>query len=489
MDEFRQSTLLVGKLASIGWCCVLFLSSGFDSCWGSEVAPGFVQLTDPAGMYSANFPTFEQTQAPVVTEPETAQPPFIESWEDSEALDDAGPELRLQKLHDLLEDNVATKTVIQYIGQYYVNAHGGLSTNHGRYRGDFDIWTYTDTGKAGWWENGTIGLYFQATHGQTLTREETGDYMFYSLLETFPRRNDVNQLGEAWYEHSFFDEQLTVRVGKLDGYLYLAYQEMSDGFLNTAFTLIPPTPLPSWPLQVLGVYSKYISESGVELRLASYESKDVGPQYFLLSTGDRGIITFGELIVPWKTFGDDTEGSTRFGMWYDTQDFSEISGGPGRVLNGNYGIYLGTQRMLFEESGCGSNAPGDCSTSGQLHRCDEEDDEADDELVQGLYAFVQYGWAPSDRNPLFQFYGGGIAYRGLIPRRDDDLIGLGFGRGNFGDESYQLNGSTYEAVIECFYRWQTRKSLYIQPNLQYIANTGGNGRDSFPIGLQFIQKL
>lgn len=482
----------------VWWRVCLLLLGMIGAAAGGESAPGIVELRDPERVFPEGQPSSSGQQghsmqqvhpgqhpAPWVSL-ETAAPILEEGKTEAEG---EGPELRLQGLHDWLEEEAATTAIIQYIGQYYVNARGGLSTSNGRYRGNFDIWLYTDTEKSGLWENGTVGLYFQATHGQTLTREETGDYFFYSLLETLPLRNDVTQLGELWYEHRFFDEKLSIRAGKLDGYLYLAFQEMSDGFLNTAFTLIPPTPLPSWPFQVLGVYSKYVSDSGVEVRVASYESKDAGPQYFLPYTGDRGMMTFVEGVVPWEALGDEAAGSLRGGMWYDTQSFQEITTGPARVLEGNYGVYAGMQRLLFEEEECATSVPTDCSTDwsvGEGEGCEEEESE---EPAQGLYGFVQYGWAPSDRNPLFQFFGGGVVYRGLLPGRDDDLAGLGYGYGKFGWESYETSGLTYEAVVETFYRWQTRKSLYLQPNLQYIANSGGNGRDSFPVGMQFIQKF
>lgn len=476
--------VLLGTMLLLGW----------ETSGRGESAPGIVELTDPSGAFREA--AFQQPASPeIIPDPAIIPPATMHEFPaqvfDPEAQDDLeeeAAELPLQKLHDILEEKGATTAVVQYTGQYYINAHGGISTNNGRFRGNLDVWLYTDTEKSGLWENGTIGMYFQATHGRTLTRTEVGDYMFYSLLETLPRKNDVTQLGELWYEHTFLDEALSIRAGKLDGYLYLAFQEMSEGFLNTAFTLIPPTPLPSWPFQVLGVYSKYVAESGVEVRIASYESKDVGPQYFLPYVGDSGVITFGEFVVPWEALGDDTGGSSRFGIWYDTQDFYSLAPGPTQVLEGNYGFYAGTQRMLYEESNCewekcDQHQAGDEEEAG----CGEEEEA--EPPPQGLYAFFQYGWAPSDRNPLYQFFGGGIAYRGLLPRRDQDLIGLGYANGMFGVESELLNGSTKEVVIETFYRWQTRRSLMVQPNLQYIANSGGNGRDSFPVGLQFIQKF
>lgn len=468
----------------------------------SPVLPGRASLLPELSLPQTVFPVDGEVSSTPPASTETKSPTVaasnapLETEDAEQKLEESDAAwLPLKGLHERLEECRGTTFIAQYIGQVYHNARGGLSTNTTRFRGNFDLWTYIDTQKNGWWEDGTIGLYLQATHGRTLTRDDTGDYMFYSLLETLPRRNDVTQLGEFWYEHKFLDDKLSIRGGRLDGYLYLAYQEMTDGFLNTAFTLIPPTPLPSWPFQVFGGYAKYRYDSGVEWRFACYESKDAGPQYFLPSVGDRGVITFGEIIVPWAAVGDETAGSYRVGAFYDTQVFQAISTGPAQLVKGNYGVYAGAQRMLYVEKSCDtadkqeSDKDKSDTTDSSQGSCSQQKQDSDDKPQQGLQAFVQVGWAPSDRNPLFQFFGFGLSYRGLLPCRDEDLVGLGYGNGMFGDESTAVNGATYEAVVETFYRWQTRYNLIVQPNLQFIANTGGNGRDSFPVGLQFIQKF
>lgn len=400
--------------------------------------------------------------------------------------------LLFQPLHKFAEEDLGLKTSTQYIGQFYKNTRGGLSTSPPQYRGNFDFSITADTEKLGMWEGGKFYLYTQDTHGKSLTARQTGDYMFYSLLETFPKPDDVNQLGELWYEHQWQDGKLVARAGRLDGYLYFANQELTEGFLNSSFTLIPPTTLPAWPFQVLGFYTKYRFDSGVEVKYAIYDSWHVGPQYFLNPVGDRGVINFTELMIPTQLLGVGKEkyGSIRVGAWYDTQKLDTISVDDTQTVKGNYGFYVAAQQMLIPEK---STGPSDDKESKAESIRDQNLDESTardkTRFAQGLAIFAQYGWAPADRNYLFQYYGAGLVYRGLFRGRDEDIIGLGFGTGLFGDQTYEVDGSTFESAVEFFYRIQLTPNIILQPDIQYIANSGGAGKDSFPVGLHFILTL
>jgi porin len=100
---------------------------------------------------------------------------------------------------------------------------------------------------------------------------------------------------------------------------------------------------------------------------------------------------------------------------------------------------------------------------------------------QGLYFFSLINFAPKYNNPLPFYFQTGLVYKGLIPTRDQDQIGVAFAYGNYSyykqlaDERRGRTTQVYEAVLEFDYRIQVNKWFYAQPVLQYIIRPNGTG--------------
>ena len=95
---------------------------------------------------------------------------------------------------------------------------------------------------------------------------------------------------------------------------------------------------------------------------------------------------------------------------------------------------------------------------------------------QGLGLFARFGYADEDVNPISWFWSVGLRYRGLLPGRPDDVLGLG---------SYQaIRSSRFrdtvapdfdrETGIELYYRFDPLPWLAVTPDLQYIVNPGAS---------------
>ena len=113
---------------------------------------------------------------------------------------------------------------------------------------------------------------------------------------------------------------------------------------------------------------------------------------------------------------------------------------------------------------------------------------------QGLYFFSLINAAPSYNNALPFYFQTGLIYKGLIPTRDADQLGVAFAYGNYSYNQIQAEqnkgdfvNQIYEAVLEFDYRVQVNKWAYIQPNLQYIIRPGGTGQvqNDTVLGFQF----
>jgi porin len=100
---------------------------------------------------------------------------------------------------------------------------------------------------------------------------------------------------------------------------------------------------------------------------------------------------------------------------------------------------------------------------------------------QGLYFFSLINFAPKYNNALPFYFQTGLVYKGLIPGRDQDQLGVAFAYGNYSyykqiaDEQRGRTTQVYEAVLEFDYRIQVNKWFYAQPVLQYIIRPNGTG--------------
>ena len=103
----------------------------------------------------------------------------------------------------------------------------------------------------------------------------------------------------------------------------------------------------------------------------------------------------------------------------------------------------------------------------------------------GVGVFARVMGAPGDRN-LINFYTDfGVTWKGAIPGRSGDTLGLGFGLARISDTAVQLDKDTraatggaypirrHESVLELTYQALITPWLVVQPTAQYIFNLNG----------------
>ncbi len=95
---------------------------------------------------------------------------------------------------------------------------------------------------------------------------------------------------------------------------------------------------------------------------------------------------------------------------------------------------------------------------------------------QGLGAFFQVAQAAQDININPWYFGGGIRYKGLIPDRDEDVLGFGLAMAYFGSSYRALTPGTEqsERTFELSYRALISPWLALTPDLQYVLDPSGN---------------
>ncbi len=257
------------------------------------------------------------------------------------------------------------------------------------------------------------------------------------------------------------DGRVYFKIGRQDANADFGFADLAGDFVNSSFTTNPTIPLNVWPTQSQGISTFAELTDSLTLGVGVYESNKWAQFWGDVVPGSQGVMTMGHL--EWKTqIGPERQlpGTWRAGAWVDSSNWLEISATPTVVYGHNYGFWCSGDQLLFKEE----------------YGTDDE---------QGLGAFFEFGWAPGDRNFLQEYYGGGLVYRGLIRGRDNDSLGAGVANVRFGGATQTRDELFYETSVELFYRAQLTEFIVLQPDLQYIANPGGNGRDSIFTGIRF----
>jgi len=350
---------------------------------------------------------------------------------------------------------------LTYTGEVFSNLHGGLNSDDAtEYRGNVDLTVSLDTQALGLWPGGAFFFYLQNGHGRGITEEYVGDFQVISNLDA----HDFTQISEYWIGQSLFGDRVWIKLGKQDANADFCALYYGVDFVHSSFGVIPTVPMPTFPDPALGAAAFVTLAERLTLGAGVYDgASDRGRFGFDTAfDGDGGGFGLVELTLHTSLI-DDTwyAGAYRIGVWYHSGDVEEITGdSEPESFSHNHGIYLAFDQLLFAEP-------------------------AEPEGTQGLAAFAQFGWAPGDRNELGHYLGGGLIYTGAIPNRDQDVLGVGVAHVRFSDRVRRLDGRTHETAVELFYKVWLTPWLILQPDLQFIANPGGNGKDAVAAGLRF----
>ena len=371
-----------------------------------------------------------------------------------------------------------------WFGALPSNVKGGFKVGS-EWQGGLLMTLNLDSQKLAGYHGGNFGvssLYIHNTRDFSPTH--IGDFNKVSLLD-FP---DTFRLWELYYEQKFLSDRVSLKFGQLaidrDFILPEFYNSLAGiTFLNQTF-FYPTLAFNVWDVAGLprghhALASTPYGAPGVRLRVDATERwvAQVGAYDGLPDTsysGTRvnlnekeGALLYFELGYRLNQAKSDTglKANYKLGAYYHTDDFQDMNqaalaafgafGGPVRQHSGTYGIYFLADQQLYQETG------------------------RDDPASQGLVGFFRVAGAPADRN-LTQFgIDGGLVYKGLIPSRDWDTLGLAGSYLEMSDDfadAYSAVGlprPDYEAAIELSYKAQLTAWWTLQPSLQYTFHPGG----------------
>jgi porin len=354
---------------------------------------------------------------------------------------------------------------------YQQNMRGGLSTNDGRGRlaGSYDVEMTTDLKRLLGIENAELYTHVEGWWPKTEGIDSVSTGSYFGVNGDAGTR-DAAVVTELWYQQFFMDGDLTMRAGKMD--LTGGFEcsgcpvsfdcnpyanDETQQFLNSSLVNNPTIPFPVYTLGVAAHYAPgndwYVTaaaaDSQGDYRETGFRTAFHDEDYFfyIAETG----------ITPrLDSSRGPLQGIYALGVWYrpEPSAISVPEGEDEKYYRDNTGIYVNCGQMVMKET-------------------------EDDNDTQGLGTFFRYGYAPSSRNDMTQFYSAGVSYQGLLDGRDNDVLAVGMSRGYFSDGAARVYTEDSETVFETFYNIEMSKWMTVTPSVQYVADPSSvdNGRE------------
>lgn len=349
---------------------------------------------------------------------------------------------------------------IKTIAAMMVNAHGGRETRNGHDAGgSYDVDLVLDLEKLFDLKGGSFLMRAKGQWGG-----EASDFDAEKIGGLFRTNSDAGEeepiFIDKWhYAQKLMDDRVEIRLGRLDIIkdlidLSWVMGDEDTKFLNQA--LVRNATIPSAKALAAYVQAEVIDDLYIRALVADAQSQ-VRQTNFNTAFHDEDWFRV-HLELGWmpkfETSRGALKGSYRLGGWYDPngkQHFDNRSRrGALRTETGDCGVYVGIDQMVYKE------VP------------DAKDN-------QGLSVAARYGWAPEATNRTEHFWAVAMAYEGLIPERDKDVLGVGVAQGILSSDFRRFVAPTAdrETVFEMYYSWQVTPWLTISPDFQFIANPGG----------------
>jgi porin len=347
---------------------------------------------------------------------------------------------------------------IQLIAHYVSETAANDSGLHGRgvaYAQQIDFGVSFDLGKLGVWDDAIARLAMSDRAGRNLASDKTGGDFAYQEIYGQGQNLRIDEISIEKTARS-----LALKVGFYPLGNEFATLPYVCNFQNVAFCGHPQS-LPAdsgWsdgPAGRWGARLLWRISDSVQARVGVF---DVNPRvtlggggFKLDLSGSTGVILPVEIGYQLGKKPSDYGGTYKLGAYYDTSAAGDV-GLPGRTVSGRYGFYAEAAQQVFK--------------TGPDRR-------------EGLALFAVYTRGDKATARYVDYFEAGAAYRGLIPGRDLDLLGVGWVRGDFNPRlqaERRVRGvaaQTRDELVEFNYAIQLPPSLTLRPGLQYDFNPGG----------------
>ena len=360
-----------------------------------------------------------------------------------------------------------------YTAEVWGNTAGGLRTGS-VYTGLLDFGSELDLEKLTGWRGARASTTWLWLSGRDASQDLVGNFLTISNIAGF----DTLRCAELWLEQDLLDEQISLRVGQITADSEFLVSDYGGLFINAEFgwcALVGsnmPNGGAAFPVGAPGLRLAYSPNESFTFVSGAYQgnvfAQDVNRYGFRWRLdAQNGFTWMNEAQFYWGK-SDACRvlpGFLKLGAWLQSGQYADALAES--TSSGNSGYYLVLDQMLFRENG-----------------------EGDPKGDEGLGVFGRTGFTPPDRNAVDFFFDMGFAYKGPIPGRSDDSIGLAYGFAALSPDARKDigaaggDGAVSEMVLEATYQCVLAPWCILQPDAQLIVNPGGDNAapNAFVIG-------
>lgn len=361
--------------------------------------------------------------------------------------------------------------------------------------GLLDLEIDVDLGPLVGWQGALLHTNLFQIHGAGLSRGTLDNIITVSGIEALPS----SRVYELSFEQKLFDDRFSLRFGQLAADTEFAVTQTGTVFVNSTFgwpnnmAVVIPSGGPIYPLAVPGVRAKVVPNANFSLQVGVFDGDPAGPARSGAGpdpqrrnrTGTNFRTNDPALVIAEAAYAYNIEpgstgeaGTVTLGGWHHFGRFDSLrfdgnrvplaspdSTGIARRFRGDSGLYGIIDQTIYREP---------------------------DDPNDGASVFVRVAGGPSDRNLIDLYVDAGIAYKGLVPGRSDDTVGIAFALSRvsrtaraFDTDTILATGApgprrSSEAVLEATYQAVLGPGVTVQPDVQYIFRPSGgiaNPRD------------
>lgn len=359
----------------------------------------------------------------------------------------------------------------QYIAEVWGNPVGGLS--HGAvYTGQMSFQGNIDLQKLLGWRGANFSTRWYWLSGHDISAEYVGNNFGVSNISGSP----AVRMNELWFQQNFLGDQISIRVGQMGADSEFHVSTHAVVFLNGALSWSPcistnlPNGGPVYPMSSPGIRLSLTPVSWFSYLGAVFQgnpfAQDVNRYGFRWDlSSSNGYFSIHELNfrVNQESESSNLPGTFRIGNWFDTAPDPNA----GSAQPWNYGFYFIADQMLYSVAN---------SELGSMTDDKGQQTTAASPTNKGLGVFTHISYSPQAASFINFYVDGGLTYKGLIPTRDNDIIGVAVGYGHWSDNAKDNDGSSnpgYEMVFEATYQMELTPWLNLQPDLQYVIHPSG----------------
>jgi porin len=322
------------------------------------------------------------------------------------------------------------------------------------------------------WPGASFSTRWYWLSGQDLSEEHVGNIFTVSNIAGF----HTVRMNELWFQQKFLDDRMSIRAGQMGADSEFYVSTHATIFLNGALSWSPtlftnlPNGGPVYPMSAPGIRFEVTPVNWFSYRGAVFQgnpfAQDVNRHGFRWDlSSSNGYFSIHELTFRLNQQPESSglPGTFKIGGWFDTAPDPNANS----TQPWSYGFHFVADQMLYREAH--SDVAPVTDSKGQ-------ETSAASPTNQGLGMFTHIGLSPQNFSSINFYIDGGLTYKGLIPARDNDVLGVAIGYGHFNhhamDNAVRSNPG-YEIILETTYQMELATWLSLQPDLQYVIHPSG----------------